>query len=84
LTLAAAVHPVNQRLSKKVENHKAMIALHYMHYNFARIHKTAPGDASNGGRRERSGVGAGGDRPTRRVKGGAGRCKPLASYLWCS
>src|SRR3989441_1167215 len=25
--------------SKKVENHKAMIALHYMHYNFARIHK---------------------------------------------
>jgi IS1 family transposase len=26
--------------SKKVENHKAMIALHYMHYNFARIHKT--------------------------------------------
>lgn len=26
--------------SKKFENHKAMIALHYMHYNFARIHKT--------------------------------------------
>ena len=26
--------------SKKVENHKAMIALHYMHYNFARIHKS--------------------------------------------
>ncbi|OGL26676.1 MAG: transposase [Candidatus Rokubacteria bacterium RIFCSPLOWO2_12_FULL_73_47] len=26
--------------SKKVDNHKAMIALHYMHYNFARIHKT--------------------------------------------
>src|SRR5207244_3891073 len=26
--------------SKKIENHKAMIALHYMHYNFARIHKT--------------------------------------------
>jgi IS1 family transposase len=26
--------------SKKVENHKAMIALHYMHYNFGRIHKT--------------------------------------------
>jgi hypothetical protein len=23
-----------------VDNHKAMIALHYMHYNFARIHKT--------------------------------------------
>ena len=26
--------------SKKVENHEAMIALHYMHYNFGRIHKT--------------------------------------------
>jgi hypothetical protein len=26
--------------SKRVENHKAMIVLHYMHYNFARIHKT--------------------------------------------
>jgi hypothetical protein len=26
--------------SKKVNNHKAMIALHYMHYNFARIHKS--------------------------------------------
>ena len=23
-----------------VDNHKAMIALHYMHYNFARIHKS--------------------------------------------
>ena len=26
--------------SKKVENHEAAIALHYMHYNFARIHKS--------------------------------------------
>jgi IS1 family transposase len=26
--------------SKKVENHAHAIALHYMHYNFARIHKT--------------------------------------------
>ena len=26
--------------SKKVENHEAAIALHYMHYNFARIHQT--------------------------------------------
>jgi IS1 family transposase len=25
---------------KKVDNHKAAIALHFMHYNFARIHKT--------------------------------------------
>jgi IS1 family transposase len=26
--------------SKKLQNHEAAIALHYMHYNFARIHKT--------------------------------------------
>lgn len=26
--------------SKKLDNHKAMIALHYMWYNFGRIHKT--------------------------------------------
>jgi len=26
--------------SKKLENHEAAIALHYMHYNFCRIHQT--------------------------------------------
>jgi len=26
--------------SKKIENHVAAVALHFMHYNFARIHKT--------------------------------------------
>ena len=26
--------------SKKVENHEAAVALHFMHYNFCRIHKT--------------------------------------------
>jgi hypothetical protein len=26
--------------SKKVEKHALSVALHYMHYNFARIHKT--------------------------------------------
>jgi IS1 family transposase len=26
--------------SKKLENHEAAIALHYMHYNYCRIHKT--------------------------------------------
>jgi IS1 transposase len=26
--------------SKKIENHEAAVALHYMHYNFARIHQT--------------------------------------------
>ena len=26
--------------SKKVENHEHSVALHFMHYNFCRIHKT--------------------------------------------
>ncbi len=26
--------------SKKIENHEASVALHFMHYNFARIHQT--------------------------------------------
>jgi hypothetical protein len=26
--------------SKKLENHRLSVALHYMHYNFCRIHKT--------------------------------------------
>lgn len=26
--------------SKKAENHTAMVAIHFLHYNFARIHKT--------------------------------------------
>lgn len=26
--------------SKKIENHIAAIAIHYMHYNFCRIHQT--------------------------------------------
>ncbi len=26
--------------SKKVENHEHAVALHYMHYNFCRIHKS--------------------------------------------
>lgn len=26
--------------SKKIENHEAAVALHYMHYNYARVHQT--------------------------------------------
>jgi hypothetical protein len=29
--------------SKKIENHEAAVALHYMHYNFARVHQTLRG-----------------------------------------
>src|SRR5262249_49306377 len=28
--------------SKKLQNHEAAIALHFMHYNFARIHQSLP------------------------------------------
>lgn len=35
-----ALHPLTNALSKKIENHVAAIALHYMHYNFCRIHQT--------------------------------------------
>jgi len=27
-------------VSKKIENHSAAVAIHMMHYNFARIHKS--------------------------------------------
>jgi len=27
-------------LSKKAENHAAMVALHFMHYNYCRIHQS--------------------------------------------
>lgn len=27
-------------LSKKVENHRAAVSLHFAHYNFVRLHKT--------------------------------------------
>jgi len=26
--------------SKKIENHRASVALHFMHYNFCRVHQT--------------------------------------------
>jgi IS1 family transposase len=31
---------LNNAFSKKVENHFAMLAIHFMHYNFARVHKS--------------------------------------------
>jgi len=33
-------NPFPNAFSKKIENHEAAIALHYMHYNFARVHQT--------------------------------------------
>lgn len=32
--------PMAYGFSKKVENHVAMVAIHFMHYNFGRIHET--------------------------------------------
>jgi hypothetical protein len=26
--------------SKKIENHRVMVALHFMHYNYCRVHQT--------------------------------------------
>ena len=43
--------------SKKVENHALSVALHYMHYNFCRIHKTLRVDSCNGSWRDRSALG---------------------------
>jgi hypothetical protein len=34
-----AKRPRDNAFSKKVENHAAVVALHFIHYNFARIHK---------------------------------------------
>ena len=36
----ASVHATDQRVSRKIENHAAAIALHFQHYNFARPHKS--------------------------------------------
>ena len=33
---------VTNGFSKKVENHAYAVALHFLHYNFARVHKTLP------------------------------------------
>jgi len=33
-------HRVAEKTKDRVENHAAAVALHFIHYNFARIHKT--------------------------------------------
>jgi hypothetical protein len=39
--VVAPIHPPHQCISsKKVENHAHAVALHFMHYNFSRIHNT--------------------------------------------
>lgn len=35
-----AIRLPNQRLFQKVEKHEADVALHFMFYNFARVHQT--------------------------------------------
>jgi hypothetical protein len=34
--------------SKKIENHTASVALHFMHYNFCRVHQTLRVNACDG------------------------------------
>lgn len=36
----APLHSLTNAFSKRVESHAAAIALHFIHYNFARVHKT--------------------------------------------
>jgi hypothetical protein len=36
----AQIYPAHQWILKKAENHAAMVAIHFMYYNFGRIHKT--------------------------------------------
>ena len=58
--------------SKKVENHAAAVAIHFMHYNFARSHKTPrqalPTDPRDGRGRGGSHLDASRDRGTHRIK----------------
>lgn len=37
---AVRITQLTNAFSKKVENHAAAISLHFMHYNFARVHQT--------------------------------------------
>ncbi len=46
--------------SKKLDNLKAALAVHFTWYNFVRIHRSLRGDAGDGGRGDGSGVGLGG------------------------
>jgi len=36
----APVHAADKRLSKKAENHAYSVAIHFIHYNFVRIHQS--------------------------------------------
>jgi hypothetical protein len=38
--LVSSVYPARQRAQQEAVNHEAAIALHYLHYNFCRIHQT--------------------------------------------
>ena len=40
--------------SKKVENHAHAVALHFMHYNFARVHKSLTVKHDDGTRTKRT------------------------------
>lgn len=46
--------PFTNAFSKKLENHGHMVAPHFMHYNFARVHKTLRITPANGGWNHRS------------------------------
>ena len=44
--------------SKKVENHRHSVAIHFMHYNFVRVHGSLARDPCDGGWRDGTDYGA--------------------------
>ena len=40
--MTESIHWLTNAFSKKIENHAAAVALFFMYYNFARVHKTSP------------------------------------------
>jgi hypothetical protein len=65
--------------SMKVENHAAAMALHFLYYNFVRIHKTAH-DACYGCRRDEAALGN--ERRCRRAGGLEGQRLSVSLRWW--
>ena len=66
----APLHPADERLLKEGREPRARRRLHFMHYNFARVHQTlrATDHARDGSRRRRSRLDAPRDRGPARLK----------------
>jgi len=61
LTMRMSMRPftrLTNAFSKKIENHEAAMALHFMHYNFCRVHKTLRVTPGHGSRPRESRLGS--------------------------